>query len=139
MTGEQLKYQIGKRGFTQKAIADKLGITVQSLSGRLKDGKDIKSEFLEEIAPILGVTVQELYDTTPARQSATTSIREDRNREKELLRQMSVAAMQGLLASDCKFDKDLLESNTFEQCIAKLSVQQAYAMLGEFKKCGIDK
>ena len=139
MTGEQLKYQIGKRGFTQKAIADKLGITGQSLSGRLKDGKDIKSEFLEEIAPILGVTVQELYDTTPARQSATTSIREDRNREKELLRQMSVAAMQGLLATGYQLNGDTLKSHTFEQRVAKLSVQVAYAMLDEFKRCGIDK
>jgi transcriptional regulator with XRE-family HTH domain len=137
MKGEYLKHEILRRGFTLKSIADVMGITNQSFGNRL--GSDnISTETLEAVAQAMGVSISELYgDTLPA--DNEDSILESKRRERELLRSLSTAAMQGLLSSEAEIGDDMLKGVTTEQFIARRSMKFAKAMLDEFKKHGIDK
>lgn len=139
MNGAQLKQEIKRRGFTFKSIADQMGLTQQAFGERLKENVILKSETVEQVAAAMGISVTELYQPRTATFSSTESIRQQRENERTLLRQLSTAAMQGLLAGDCNFSDKTLSDLPFEQAIARLSVQQAYAMLDEFKRHGIDK
>lgn len=134
MTGNQLRQEIKKRGYTLRSVAAKMGKAEQNFNSMLKSD-DMPSSALEAAAEVMGISVADFYTSD----SIMEIRREARQREKELLRQISLAAMQSLLALNTKFPDDLLEENTYEQCVAKLSVQQAYAMLDEFVKKGIDK
>lgn len=134
MTGEQLRQEIKKRGYTLRSVAAKMGKAEQNFNTMLKSD-DMSSSAMEAAAEVMGISVADFYSSD----SIMEIRREARKREKELLRQTSLMAMQSLLTSGKKFSDDLLKDNTYEQCIAKLSVQQAYAMLDEFIRKGIDK
>lgn len=137
MTGEQLKTEIKKRGFTFKEVAERLGQTATNLSNKL--GKEeISTALMEEVAAVIGCNPADFY--RPAPNSPTSA----KLRENEMLRSISVAAMQGLLVlnpfnKEDKEQKEILKTKTPEQCIAELSVRQAMYMVEEFKKNGIDK
>lgn len=139
MTGKQIKKKIMEIGLKQKDVAAKLGLSTQALGERLKDGKTVNSDFMEEVAAAMGVTVADLYSQTPIRNNGADSILEERKKEKELLRRLSTAAMQGILAAAPDLKNERFAGITYEKGIAQLSVDQAYAMLDEFKKRGIDK
>jgi transcriptional regulator with XRE-family HTH domain len=60
MNGEQLKNFARNRGYSNKRLADALGITPQNLSQLLaKD--DIRTGFLERVADAIGTTPAEIY------------------------------------------------------------------------------
>ena len=132
MTGEQLKNEIRKRGFTFKEVAERLGQTQTNLSNKLGKG-EISTALMEEVAAIIGCNPAEFY--RPEAGAAKGS----KPRENEMLRSISVAAMQGILMTDPNFPEDILKNKTYEQCVAELSVRQALSMLDEFKKMCIDK
>lgn len=132
MTGEQLKNEIRKRGFTFKEVAERLGQTQTNLSNKLGKG-EISTALMEEVASIIGCNPAEFY-----RPEAGTA-KGSKPRENEMLRSISVVAMQGILVTEPNFPEDILKNKTYEQCVAELSVRQALSMLDEFKKMGIDK
>jgi len=139
MTGEQLKRQIKKRGVTMKDVAERLGVSSNNFSNQLRDGKDVKSTTVEAVADILGVTAAELYGEAPAPLTAPASPRLAHGTDRQLLRDAALMAMQALLISGSKFDEQTLRGASYEQHVARLSIRQAYAMLDEFKRRGIDR
>lgn len=60
MTGEKLKFEIKKRGFTLKKIATELHTSAQNLGSKLSSD-DVSSGLIEKIADIMGVKVSEFY------------------------------------------------------------------------------
>ena len=73
MTGEQLKHEIKKRGYTLKSVAAKLGTTPQNLGGRLQSD-DVASSLMETAAEVMGISVADFYrpgDTIMAADNST--------------------------------------------------------------------
>ena len=136
MEGERLKYEITRRGFTLKSVADALGMSDQALGSRLR-AKAVTSDTLEMVADVMGIGVGELYESERGH-SEEESIREARQREKQLLRTISIAAMEGFIESKSDISSIHSDKDIYE-LIAEWSVKHAYALLAEFKKKGIDK
>jgi transcriptional regulator with XRE-family HTH domain len=65
MTGEQLKHEIKRRGYTLRSVAAVLGIAEQNLGRKLK-GASVSTEVIEAAAQVMGVTVGELYNPSAA-------------------------------------------------------------------------
>lgn len=63
MTGETLKLEIMKRGYTLKDIAKAMSTSPQNLSGKLASD-NITTGLLEQVAEIMGVDVIEFYGHT---------------------------------------------------------------------------
>lgn len=53
---------ISEKGFVQKNVAERAGLTPQQLSDMLNDRKVIKAIDLVPISRALGVTIPEIYD-----------------------------------------------------------------------------
>ena len=73
MTGEQLKHEIKKRGYTLKSVAARLGTTPQNLGGRLQSD-DVASSLMETAAEVMGISVADFYrpgDTIMAAENST--------------------------------------------------------------------
>lgn len=130
MTGEELRKEIKKRGCTVRAAAEKMGITEQTYGQRLK-GDDVSSRMMESAAEAMGISVAELYGGDGSRN--------DVKAEHAMLRQLAAMAMQGHIASNPVYSDERLKRQSPNQMIAEWSVEQAYSMLEEFKKRGIDK
>ena len=62
MTGAQLKYEIKKRGYTQKVVAERIGKTPQNL-GNILANDDVSSSVMEAIAAAMGVSVADFYQS----------------------------------------------------------------------------
>lgn len=134
MTGDQLRQEIKKRGYTLRAVAAKMGKAEQNFNSMLKND-DITSGAMEAAAEVMGISVADFYSPESTMETRRTA----HQHEKELLRQTSLMAMQSLLTIEPEFSEDILKNKTYEQCIAELSVRQAMYMVEEFRKNGIDK
>lgn len=64
MTGDQLKQEIWRRGYTLRAVAAHLGMAEQNLGRRLK-ADSVSTEVIEAAARVMGLTVGELYSGKP--------------------------------------------------------------------------
>ncbi len=62
MTGQELKEKVLKANVPFNVIAERLGITAQSLNSCFK-GKDVRSNTIERIADVLGVSMSFFYPT----------------------------------------------------------------------------
>ncbi len=60
MDGERIKYEIKKKGYTIKRIAEELKQSQQNLSAKLNTD-DVSSGLIEKICDIIGVKMSELY------------------------------------------------------------------------------
>jgi len=60
MDGERIKYEIKKKGYTIKRIAEELNQSQQNLSAKL-NSDDVSSGLIEKICDIIGVKMSELY------------------------------------------------------------------------------
>lgn len=127
MNGRELQKRIRMSGKTQKELAEKMGMHPTQFTTYFKQ-ESVASGVLEDIAKILGMSMGEFY--------GECSGISNRN---ELLRNISIAAMQGLLAAGPNFDNETMKNKTYEQCIAELAVKQAICMFDQFKIAGIDK
>ena len=74
MDGERIKYEIKKKGYTIKRIAEELNTSQQNLSAKL-NSDDVSSGLIEQICNIIGVMMPDLYsdgDSIPAIDNAGT-------------------------------------------------------------------
>lgn len=137
MTGEQLKMEILKRGHTIKAVAESVGQSPSNFGNKL-GRDDVSSSLVEVVAAALGISPADFYQ--PAKGGdVQTDISEARRRERELLRTLSVAALQAQISSPAPVADGDLGGQTLERIVAQRSVRYAQAMLDEFKRHGIDK
>jgi len=58
MTGQQIRNIITSNGYALTDVADKLGISAQTLNSRL-NAKNFKKEYVIELEEILGLTIDE--------------------------------------------------------------------------------
>lgn len=63
MTGEQLKHEIKRRGYTLRSVAAELGKKEQNF-GRMLKTDSVSTEVIEAAAHVMGLTVGELYGNT---------------------------------------------------------------------------
>ena len=61
MEGNKIKYEIKRRGFTIREIANKLGMLEQNLGKKLTY-KDISTQLMEDIAAAMDISVMEFYE-----------------------------------------------------------------------------
>lgn len=79
MTAEQIKKVIRRCGMTQREVAQKIGITPQTLYERI-ERKNISTSTLESIAKALKISPAEFYEEEMA-----TKIREENERLRKLV------------------------------------------------------
>lgn len=60
MTGNEVRSILIEKGFVLAEIADKLGITAQTLNSRL-NAKNFKNEYISELSSVLGIS----FETQP--------------------------------------------------------------------------
>lgn len=75
MTGQNLKNEIWKRGFTLRNLAERLNTSEQNI-GRMLQRDDVASSLIEAAADMMEVTVADLYHcggTITASQNNTAS------------------------------------------------------------------
>lgn len=60
MKGVQLKTEIKKRGFTLRSVAEKFGVTEQSM-GRMMKSDDVSTHLLEVTAEVMGISPADFY------------------------------------------------------------------------------
>lgn len=127
MNGRELQKRIKLSGKTQKELAEKMGMHPTQFTTYFKQ-ESVASGVVEQIAELLGMSMGEFYGEA-----------DSHHRKNELLRKISIAAMQSLLVASPNFDDEILKNKTYEQCIAELAVKQAMCMLDQFRIEGIDK
>lgn len=59
LTGDRIRSARNRKSWSQKDLADKAGVTRQTVSG-WENGGGIKAEHLNRVAPLLGMTPREL-------------------------------------------------------------------------------
>lgn len=129
MDGKELKRIIKQSGRSQKELAEQMGMQPSQWTAYFRQ-ESVSSEVLERVASLLGMSMGQLYG------EATAAAEHNRNQQ---IREMSVAAMQGLIASNPVFTESAIKEKGAEKLIAEMSVRQAQAMMAEFQKAGIDK
>lgn len=127
MNGKEYQKRIKMSGIPQKDLAERMGVHPTQFTSWFKQGS-ISSEIIEKTAKLLGMSIGQFYGE-----------KDDTFDRNKMLREISTKAMQGFLIQNPNFSDDILETKTYEQCIAELSVRQAMYMLEQFKKEGIDK
>jgi transcriptional regulator with XRE-family HTH domain len=65
MTGEFLKNEIKRRGYTLRAVADRMKKTEQSV-GRMLTSSDVSSSLMEAAAEVMGISVADFYRQSEA-------------------------------------------------------------------------
>lgn len=61
MDGKHIKKKIMESHLSQKEVAEKMGVTPQTISSMLA-GKNISSEVLEKLCRVIGTTMNKLYE-----------------------------------------------------------------------------
>ncbi len=61
MTGQQIRNIITSSGYTLADVAEKLGISAQSLNSRL-NAKNFKKEYVTELETLLGISIDEHHE-----------------------------------------------------------------------------
>lgn len=74
MTGQELKQKIDRLGVKQNVLAEKMGVTPQTVSAIL-GAKDVRSSSLERIAAALGVDMSFFYPAKTVTETTTNITR----------------------------------------------------------------
>lgn len=72
MTGKELKERVDALGITQRKLADKMGVTPQTINAILT-AKDVRTSTIERIASVTGMPISFFFKEEADKQSAIVS------------------------------------------------------------------
>ena len=149
MTGERLKFELRRRGYTIRRLADHLGTSAQNVSRKLT-ADDVSTELLEQAAAMMQVSPAELYgatgDTIQATAARAVAFKGVNNADPRLLdimaqQQQLLAATQQQLSDMHRLLSDMQQQQSAMQQQQSALQQQQSAMqqqLTAMQQCQTD-